>query len=303
LGVTLDTARAKVVALVGRGDRAPSGHIPFTPQAKRALEGALRETLHLGDHEIGTEHLLLGLIREGDSTAARTLEELDLDLGDVRRRVVEIAAGGAPGPAPHAPHAETGGGVSAFGASLSGRIGACSFCGRDLWEVDRYVLGSQAAICESCAGAAREALDQEPATRVALIPPRVFGDPPDDAAVGDIDDALQAVFSAASTFEERAAAVEGGGESAAGLAFARAAERYPDVVVRVDRIRFDAADTAEVRVLLSITGGIGTVFEGRVVRQQRAWKVGRDLAEAVVRAAGVHTARVQGHEDPETPRS
>ena len=71
LDVSIEMVRAKVVALVGRGDRAPSGHIPFTPQAKRALEGALREALHAGDHEIGTEHLLLGLIREEDGPGGR----------------------------------------------------------------------------------------------------------------------------------------------------------------------------------------------------------------------------------------
>jgi ATP-dependent Clp protease ATP-binding subunit ClpC len=70
IGVSLDVVRQKVEEIIGRGQQAPSGHIPFTPRAKKVLELSLREALQLGDNYIGTEHILLGLVREGDGVAA-----------------------------------------------------------------------------------------------------------------------------------------------------------------------------------------------------------------------------------------
>jgi ATP-dependent Clp protease ATP-binding subunit ClpA len=75
LGITLPAARADVEGLVGRGDGAPGGHIPFTPQAKKVLELSLREALALGHNYIGTEHILLGLVREGEGAAVAVLAQ------------------------------------------------------------------------------------------------------------------------------------------------------------------------------------------------------------------------------------
>jgi ATP-dependent Clp protease ATP-binding subunit ClpC len=88
LDVDLDTLRREVEALVGRGQRPQSGHIPFTPQAKKALELALRESVHLGHDYIGTEHLLLGLVREGDGPAAQVLQQRGIELDTVRQEVI-----------------------------------------------------------------------------------------------------------------------------------------------------------------------------------------------------------------------
>ncbi|MEJ1112259.1 MULTISPECIES: P-loop NTPase fold protein [unclassified Kribbella] len=90
LGVSLETARSQVEEIVGRGEQAPGGHIPFTPRAKRVLEYALREALQLGHNYIGTEHILLGLIREGEGVAAQVLVKLGADLNSVRRQVIEL---------------------------------------------------------------------------------------------------------------------------------------------------------------------------------------------------------------------
>jgi ATP-dependent Clp protease ATP-binding subunit ClpC len=88
LGIGLDTVRQRVEAVVERGSQAPSGHIPFTPEAKKALEMSLREAVKLGQNYIGTEHLLLGLILGGDSSVAgRVLAELGADLDGARREV------------------------------------------------------------------------------------------------------------------------------------------------------------------------------------------------------------------------
>jgi ATP-dependent Clp protease ATP-binding subunit ClpC len=89
LDVDLDTLRREVEALVGRGQQPqPGRHIPFTPQAKKALELALRESVHLGHDYIGTEHLLLGLVREGDGPAAQVLRQRGIELNTVRQEVI-----------------------------------------------------------------------------------------------------------------------------------------------------------------------------------------------------------------------
>jgi ATP-dependent Clp protease ATP-binding subunit ClpC len=92
LGIGLDAVRQRLEETIGRGSQAPSGHIPFTPEAKKVLELSLRESAQLGHQYIGTEHLLLGLIREGDSAAGRVLAELGADLDGARQQVVRLLA-------------------------------------------------------------------------------------------------------------------------------------------------------------------------------------------------------------------
>lgn len=88
MGVTLGAARDEVVASIGRGKAEPSGHIPFTPPVKKSLELSLREALDRGDSYIGTGHLLLGLIRQGDNMALKILGKLGADTGELRGRVI-----------------------------------------------------------------------------------------------------------------------------------------------------------------------------------------------------------------------
>lgn len=90
LGVTLELVRAQVEENVGYGQHDPSGHIPFTRRAKTVLDLSLRESLQLGHDHIGTEHLLLGLLREGDGVAARVLVQLGADLNRVRQQVIRL---------------------------------------------------------------------------------------------------------------------------------------------------------------------------------------------------------------------
>ncbi len=93
LGIELTAVRLQVEAIIGRGLESGSGHIPFTPRAKKVLELSLREALQLGHNYIGTEHLLLGLIREGDGVAAQVLTDLGADLSRVRQRVIQTLHG------------------------------------------------------------------------------------------------------------------------------------------------------------------------------------------------------------------
>jgi len=93
LGISLEAVRAQVEEIIGQGGSSPSGHIPFTPRAKKVLELSLREALQLGHNYIGTEHILLGLIREGEGVAAQVLVKLGADLGRVRQQVIQLLSG------------------------------------------------------------------------------------------------------------------------------------------------------------------------------------------------------------------
>ena len=93
LGISLDAVRQQVEEIIGRGQQTLSGHFPFTPRAKRVLELSLREALQLGHKYIGTEHILLGLIREGEGVAAQVLVRLGCDLNRVRQQVIQLLHG------------------------------------------------------------------------------------------------------------------------------------------------------------------------------------------------------------------
>ncbi len=113
MGIGLDAVRGQVEEIIGQGKAAPTGHIPFTPRAKKVLELSLREALQLGHNYIGTEHILLGLLREGEGVAAQVLQKLGADLDGARQAVIrlmgekgqvpsgmheEVEEGGLPGP-------------------------------------------------------------------------------------------------------------------------------------------------------------------------------------------------------------
>ena len=107
LGISLEAVRSQVEEIIGQGSSSPSGHIPFTPRAKKVLELSLREALQLGHNYIGTEHVLLGLIREGEGVAAQVLVKLGADLSKVRQEVIQQLSG----------YSGSGGGRETVGAS------------------------------------------------------------------------------------------------------------------------------------------------------------------------------------------
>ena len=96
-GVTLDDTRKQVEEMIGKGNAAPNGHIPFTPHAKQVLELSLREALQLGHSYIGTEHILLGLIREGEGVGTQVLIKMDVDLGELRSATIDMIHGNSGG--------------------------------------------------------------------------------------------------------------------------------------------------------------------------------------------------------------
>jgi ATP-dependent Clp protease ATP-binding subunit ClpC len=129
--ISLEAVRQQVEEIVGRGKDPQSGHIPFTPRAKKVLELSLREALQLGHDYIGTEHILLGLIREGDGVAADVLVRLGADLDRTRQQVIEVLGQGPLGPGSRSATARLAGAsamlqerVTREAAAIMSRLGA-----------------------------------------------------------------------------------------------------------------------------------------------------------------------------------
>ena len=116
LNISLEAVRRQVEEIIGQGGSSPSGHIPFTPRAKKVLELSLREALQLGHNYIGTEHILLGLIREGEGVAAQVLVKLGAELARVRQQVIQLLSGYQ---GPQAGGKESTGGATSSGSSSS----------------------------------------------------------------------------------------------------------------------------------------------------------------------------------------
>jgi ATP-dependent Clp protease ATP-binding subunit ClpC len=136
LGISLEAVRMKVGAIVGVGGGQPSESPPFTPRAKKVLELALREALQLGHSYIGTEHLLLGLVREGEGVAATVLIDLGANLGRVRQKVIEFMSG-RPGSESITPSGEPS--VQFLtGNDSAGTDPRCPRCRSELAEVARF---------------------------------------------------------------------------------------------------------------------------------------------------------------------
>jgi len=140
LGIDLDSVRAKVIEIIGQGSQAPSGHIPFTPRAKKVLELSLREALQLGHNYIGTEHILLGLIREGEGVAAQVLQKLGAELHKVRQTVIQLLSGSSgeeqSGPS-GSPSGSSSGRGSSSGEGAPGGSTVLDQFGRNLTQLAR----------------------------------------------------------------------------------------------------------------------------------------------------------------------
>jgi hypothetical protein len=280
LGIALETVRTEVERAIGRGAHAPSGHIPFTARAKKVLELSLREALQLAHNYIGTEHILLGIVREGEGVAAETLMKLGADLSHVRQEVVRLLSGSG-------------------GPALRSRVGrgfvpppppaqACSFCGRDLWEVDRYVTGSAGVICDACVESTRQALESAPAEagRALTLPPRVFGDAPDPDAVPEIETAVRAVFGGEDDQEWVRSLEDGKRLLPIRMEVRTRLPPTSEISVRLDRVRFHGTDEAEMRFTISLGAG-GFSYEGRVRRKAGRWEVTRETYCQVIQQVGV----------------
>jgi predicted DNA-binding transcriptional regulator AlpA len=146
LGVTIDSARHQVEEMIGRGPSVPEGRIPFTPRGKKVLEIALREALQLGHNYVGTEHVLLGLIREKEGVACKALEQLGLERGEVRKAVIATMSGY---------------GIAKVDVSSGDETVRCSFCGKTREQVRSLVAGPGVSICNECIALSGEIVEEE----------------------------------------------------------------------------------------------------------------------------------------------
>jgi ATP-dependent Clp protease ATP-binding subunit ClpC len=136
LGISLEAVRSQVEEIIGQGGSSPSGHIPFTPRAKKVLELSLREALQLGHNYIGTEHILLGLIREGEGVAAQVLVKLGADLSRVRQQVIQLLSGYSGAGQSESPGGKAGASTGSSGETASGSLVLDQF-GRNLTQSAR----------------------------------------------------------------------------------------------------------------------------------------------------------------------
>jgi len=153
MGISLETVREKVEEILGGFATAPASSPPFTPRAKKVLELSLREALQLGHNYIGTEHLLLGIEREGEGVAAQVLASLGADPLRVRQQVISLLGN----------YSEGGQAHQRERTLKPPRIGvpACSFCGRRPPDSGQLFAGTDAAICEHCVRQWSAGLDEE----------------------------------------------------------------------------------------------------------------------------------------------
>ena len=136
MGISLESVRSQVVEIIGQGAQAPSGHIPFTPRAKKVLELSLREALQLGHNYIGTEHILLGLIRVGVGVAAQVLQKLGAELHKVRQTVIQLLSG-AQGDEPSSAESSGSSGRSRGASESAGGSTVLDQFGRNLTQYAR----------------------------------------------------------------------------------------------------------------------------------------------------------------------
>ncbi len=302
--ISLEAARELVEETIGLSGTAPVGSPPFTPRAKKVLELSLREALQLGHNYIGTEHMLLGLVREGEGVAAQVLVGLGADLPRVRQTVIQLLPGAAGSAA--ASTEEHGDLLSRRRLSRSGRGGArliaCSFCGRRPPDTGQLISGSDAFICEHCVA--------QWSARLAAAEPRqvvhsqvwdsgtldVTGPPPEnpDAAHAEIADAFSSMGTASEDGLSVPSVERGTGlGSTLRQARERAQPQPPGAEASIDVVDVVFLDAEHAAVWFDIA------FEGtpevQGVRNRRgdavvvdgAWRVARSTFCELMRLAGV----------------
>ena len=297
LGVSLERTRAHVEEIIGHGGQAPSGHIPFTPRAKTVLEMSLREALQLGHNYIGTEHILLGLIREGEGVAAKVLVEQGLDLDRARQTVIQLLSGYAvseEGQAGGAPSVRFGrrtagpGPISGFGARSDRR--RCSFCFRSEDRVNRLVRGRSAWICDEClARASALVVEAGPEGPKQLrLRARFLPQAQTEAAEVAVERAFETVFGGDATVEERLALIEDSGLLHPAVEQLMAVgQRAGEPDIWVDAVRFISKDEAEVHWSPTLVGGGRMPMHGFAVLDDGVWKVSRVHFHQMASMAGV----------------
>ena len=313
LGIPLEDVQRRVEQTVGPSATAPTGSPPFTPRAKKVMELSLREALQIGHNYIGTEHLLLGLVREGEGVGAQVLSGLGADPARVRQQVIQLLSGyvgretvstsAEPGPWERLTARRRGARIPSISPLSSGGLVSCSFCGREPPASGRIVRGGDAFICEHCIRHWHRAL-YEPGARQVITSRHVFGPEPStgdaspDTLPEDPDAAREQIVAAftgdfvLSDDGESVLVVAGGENLGPTLARAvesnRAAWEGHDLDRTVDEVVFTSPHYATVWFTITIDGvpvlphqrGDALVVEGQ-------WKMARSTFCDLMRMAGV----------------
>jgi Clp amino terminal domain, pathogenicity island component len=310
LEVSLDAVRAEVQEIIGRGAEMPSGHIPFTPRAKKVLELSLREALQLGHNYIGTEHILLGLVREGEGVAAQVLARLGADLSLVRQHVIQALSGYEPRATTSTPRDRPRRGIVRA---------SCAFCGTSSPECGTLFTGVRdMLICAQCLLRGAEAASQRSTfgTRTvelsAVHRPRrtieeladqyeATGTPPEDEARARSE--IEHAFTHMVERDEDGRSLRNveGGEQLGDCAD-QVAARWIEIGDRsshhVDHIKFLNSTEAVVWWTTQIgsqpLGGVFDRREGRAVFVVDTWKVSRTTLCALFEIAGVDCPPLSG---------
>jgi len=301
LEVTLEAVRERVEDTIGLSGTAPTGSPPFTPRAKKVLELSLREAMQLGHNYIGTEHMLLGLVREGEGVAAQVLVSMGADLARVRQHVIQLLSG-YQGKEPVGAEAVSMSSRTSWSQlSLSGSqqsaLVECSFCGRQPPESGKLVSGRDAYICEHCV---REWSEHLPRGTGHIATGRRFtlnlvpatGPPPADeeSARIDIEDAF-ARLADVSDDGSAVPSVEGGELLGPCLRAARerhAAQRPDDQTHTLEEIVFVDDEHAAVWFTILRDGRpLLSRYRGDAVLVDGTWKVARTTFCELMRLAGV----------------
>jgi hypothetical protein len=300
--ISLDAVREIVEEAIGLSTTVPMGSPPFTPRAKKVLELSLREALQLGHNYIGTEHMLLGLLREGEGVGAQALVSLGADLDGVRQTVIRLLAGAAgPEASFSGPRADqpARGWRSRSGARSRGRLAACSFCGRRPPETGQLIAGGDAFICEHCVRHWSGSLSMSPGRqplsglhRTEGLLVETAGPPPEDEDAARAE--IAAAFASSATPSEDGASVpsvEGGANLGPTLLAAQGRSPFPpsaEVSIDVDYIAFLDPEHAAVSFTITI-GGVPRLPDrrGDAVVVDGAWKMARSTFCELMRVAGV----------------
>jgi hypothetical protein len=281
-GISLEDVRTQVREIVGVSSTVPTGSPPFTPRAKKVLELALREALQLGHNYIGTEHILLGLVREGDGVAAQVLVSLGADLDGVRQQVLGMVT---PHPGPPTPRPVSG---------IHRRaVVECSFCGRRPPESGQLMSGRGGVyICERCLIEFQGRLgDVSDGPAVTTEPVIITGRLPVDPEAASAEIAV--AFSRALVLSEdrkTVPSVEGGDHLGATLKEAQerhAGLRHKDGTITIDHVEFVDEAHAAVTFAIALEGLSPALLHGAAVVGDSGWKVARSTFCELMALTGV----------------
>jgi hypothetical protein len=295
-GVTHEAANREVLEIIGRGGEPPSGHIPFTPRAKRVLELSLREALQADDDEIGSEHIVLGILREGSGVAAQVLVKLGIDLPKLRDATTALMGARVPEPERAVAHGASlqSRAVLRSGPAFRPPLPRCSLCGRREARVGRFLVAGGVLVCDECVQDAAAQLGELPddAPKRVRFRRRDVGIADERAAHAAIESAFDAIFGPMQLpLGDAFWAVEGGDELEPQLQVMKEAAESAPVVndVTVERVRFLDDAEADVSLGFWMPGSSSPmVMPAHAVLQDGTWKVSRSTIEHFAQLAQVH---------------